>query len=141
MSFTLKGSKQMQKAIRDIAADVSSRIAPALRMESELIMTESKQKYVPVDLGVLRSSGYIQAVETSYRQGRRFYSITFGYGGAAKAYAIAVHENPSTFDPPSWKGTTVNFRNGRGRKYLETPLRKAQADMAERIAKRLEIRK
>lgn len=120
-----------------MSSDLETSIDQSLRLEAELVMTDSKTNYVPVDLGVLRSSGYVEDVEKTGETS----SITFGFGGAAKAYAIAIHETPSQYDPPTWKGKTVEFHPaGRGRKYLETPLRKAVDGMDERIANRIKLK-
>ena len=59
------------------------------------------------------------------------------FGGAAAAYAQAVHEHPSSSSPPSWKGKIIKFRGGRQRgvKYLERPMRFHSIGMAGRIAR------
>lgn len=139
IDFKLKGSKAMQRKIQRIASSNVDRIATALRIEAELIMTKSKQKHVPVDLGTLRSSGFVNDVERSGRD----LSVTLGYGGAASAYALAVHEHPSSASPPSWQGKSamsINWRiEGRGPKYLEFPLMQAVPTMLGRMAKRLNV--
>lgn len=134
-SVSFKGQKAMQKKIDRIAKRFPDRIKAALRIEAELVMTDSKQNYVPVDLGTLRGSGYVNDPERSGKD----VEVSMGYGGAAEAYALSVHETPSQHDPPSWRGTTVRFSPaGRGPKYLEKPLKAAIPNMAERLAKRLE---
>lgn len=136
MSFEFKGSKAMQKKLKRIADKTPDRVKAALRIEAELIMAKSKQDYVPVDLGTLRSSGF---VNDPVRKGKEV-SVEIGYGGAASAYALSVHEQPSQYDPPSWRGKTIEFNpSGRGSKFLERPFMEALPGLAERVAKRLDI--
>jgi hypothetical protein len=140
-SFEIKGTKAMQRKIERIARDFPNKVEQLLRIEAELVMTDSKKNFVPVDLGTLRSSGHVGDVERSGRD----LSVTLDYGGAAAPYALAVHEHPSASSPPSWEGKAVtdisNWSvDGRGPKYLERPLMSAVAGMARRIAASLRTR-
>lgn len=138
MSFKLTGADQMRRRLQQIAKKVPDRLAAALYVEAEKISTDSARNYVPVREGVLRASRYVKKPEIKGRA----VSVEIGYGGAASAYAIAVHENPSRYDPPSWEGVTVTFRPaGRGPKYLERPLKEALKGMAERLAAEIDIEK
>lgn len=147
MSFEVKGIKGMQQRIDRIVRQVPNEAEQALRIEAEVIMTKSKQGYVPVDLGPLRASGHVSDPE---RRGKDV-EVTLSFGGAAAPYALAVHEHPGDYDPPSWEGKGTSFVKGdgnsevvhfgpgeRGPKYLERPLRAAVAGMAERIASKIE---
>jgi hypothetical protein len=79
-------------------------------MEAERLMTESKQTFVPVDTGALRSSGHVEPVRFT---GRATIEVSLGYGGPSAAYALEVHEN-------------LNSHHAYGQaKYLETPVRLA----------------
>jgi hypothetical protein len=72
-------------------------------------------------------------------QGRNI-TVRIVAGGASAPYALAVHENPSAHDPPTWKGKTITFGPpGRGPKFLEKPLRKIKGDLAQRLANRLKF--
>jgi hypothetical protein len=134
-SFTLKGLDAMNRKIRRIADRFPDTVAGALNIEAELVMTRSKREFVPVDKGTLPNSGFVEA---AVRVGNEV-SVTMGFGGAAAAYATAVHETPSASDPPSWVGNVVQFSPaGHGRKYLERPLMEAVPGMPARIAARLE---
>lgn len=142
MEFKTRGAATMARKIRGIARTQPDKVLKAVYLEAELVMTDSKRNYVPIDLGTLRNSGYVAKPE---RFGSNI-TIKFGFGGAASAYAIAVHETPSKYDPPSWKGITVEFgqRKGkgggqRGAKYLERPLKEALKGMAGRIADRIKL--
>lgn len=140
-TFELKGTKAMQRKIERIAQQFPNKIERALRIEAELVMTDSKRNFVPVDLGTLRSSGHVGNVE---RKGKDL-SVTLDYGGAAAPYALAVHEHPSDHSPPSWEGKALTdisdwSKDGRGPKYLERPLMAAIPGMARRIAAALRLR-
>lgn len=133
-NVTFKGQDAMNRKIQRIAARFPDKVEAALRIEAELVMTKSKRDFVPVDLGTLRASGFVEAPQ---RSGRAV-SVVMGFGGPAAAYATAVHETPSGFDPPSWEGKTVQFSpKGHGAKYLERPLMDAIPGMPERVAARL----
>lgn len=84
----------------------------ALREEAETIMTTSK-RLVPVDTGVLRESGFVDAVDEGVR---------LAYGGAASGYAIYVHENLEARHPVGQA------------KYLEQPVLEALPGLAGRVA-------
>jgi hypothetical protein len=129
----LRGAKTMQKKLQQLARRAPDQIGRALRQEAEAIMTRSKREFVPVDLGVLRSSGHVQDVQRSGRD----VSVTLAFGGAAEAYALAVHEHPSEHSPPSWGGDVSFSPGGRGPKYLERPMREAIPGMADRIGERV----
>jgi hypothetical protein len=128
----------MQQKLRKLADKYPDRMMGALRVEAELIMTDSKQNYVPRKLGTLRGSGYVNEPEVKSGE----IVIEMGFGGAAKDYALAIHEYPSSHDPPSWKGADVTFHpEGHGAKYLEIPLKNAVAGIGERLAQRLKVDK
>lgn len=83
-------------------------------------MTRSKEEFVPVDTGLLRSTGRVELMQ----QGRKWF-VVLSYGGPADYYAWYVHENPYAFHPVGqWK-------------YLEQPIREAEPGMAERLAERV----
>lgn len=105
--------------------------------ECEAIMSDSKENYVPVDEGILRSSGHVVQPEW---QGDALI-VVLGYGGDAAAYAIAVHEHLSDHSPRSWKvaeaaGRPVRFTVG-GAKFLELPMMHAEADLPARLGARI----
>lgn len=132
--FYLDGVGDAVKKLNEIAKDLRKDTAKAIRYEVEKIGTNADRNYVPVDLGTLRAS---KTIEGPTIDGDNI-EVVIGYGGAASAYAAAVHENPSEHDPPSWEGVNVEFKpRGRGRKYLERPLNEAIPGMSDRIAERI----
>jgi hypothetical protein len=123
-SFELRGTKAMKRKIERIAREFPNRVERSLRVEAELVMTDSKKNYVPVDLGALRDSGFVGNVE---RRGEEL-SVTLAFGGPTAPYAIIQHERPDFVHPVgSWK-------------YLEIPLNQAIPGMARRIAASLRLR-
>ena len=84
----------------------------ALNASGEMVMTISKRDFVPVQTGLLQGSGFVDEAE---QQGDMVVT-TLGYGGAAREYAVAVHEAP-----PEW---------GQGKnKYLSKPLYMLSGDI------------
>ncbi len=103
----------------------------------EEIMTKSKEEYVPVDQGTLRSTGHVEPPSVSGMRAE----ITMGYGGPAAPYALAVHENPRAGKTgglsPTGKPYEHWARTG-GWKYLETPLKESTGSIADKIKARVE---
>jgi hypothetical protein len=98
-------------------------LASALYVEAEMIMTDSKSNYVPVDSGALRNSGTVLPPNITGNT----VEVKLGFGGASVLYARKIHEAPK-----SW---------GQGRnKYLSKPLYKASHGMAQRISNRMRDR-
>jgi hypothetical protein len=93
----------------------------ALYEEASVVFARS-QMLVPVDTGVLRSSGYVSPVrhtdnKTSF--------VEISYGGPASAYAMIVHEGFARHAEPTQ------------RKYLEQPLYERAPVINENISRRL----
>lgn len=133
----MRGLNETVQRMRTLARRYPDRIVRAVYRRAEAIMTRSKQEFVPVDKGILRNSGHVNTVQ---RQGR-IVSVTMAYGGAAKAYAIAVHEHLSQHSPRSWRAAraVVFSPAGRGPKYLERPLFEALRTMAADLAADLQV--
>jgi hypothetical protein len=123
--------------LRKWQSEQPEKVAAALYVEANVILTESKRR-VPVDDGTLRASGRVDLE----RDGNRTKAI-ISYGGAANDYAIAVHEHLSSHSPPSWVAAGQGGINwsvpGTGPKYLEGPLNEALPDLLERLGKRLKL--
>lgn len=122
VNFKLTGVNEMLAKLKQFSAKFPDRVATALYREAQIEMTESKRR-VPVDTGVLRSSGFVQE---PVRSGRNI-SVTLGYGGAASSYAVPVHENLEAFHP-----------HGQS-KYLESVLDESAPHMAKRLARRINL--
>lgn len=110
-------SKVKSNKFQYVKGALISDLADALYVEAELIMTDSKQNYVPVDTGMLRNSGTVTKPVVT----KKDVTVTLGYGGPAADYAVIVHEAPPTY--------------GQGkRKYLQKPLNNAERGMITRVA-------
>lgn len=134
----VRGHKEMMKRLKTLQKKFPDQIGIALRLEGERVMKDSKQNFVPVAEGVLRSTGY---VADPIRKGDDV-SVSLTYGGAAAPYATALHEHPSESSPPTWEGKALVFtKEGTGPKYLEIPLKNAIPGMADRMAKTLDLAK
>jgi hypothetical protein len=135
----LKGVKEMQAKLRRLAAKTPDQMGAALRLEGERIMTRSKREFVPVAAqgGTLRASGHVTG---PVRKGKDV-EVTMAYGGAAAAYALAIHEHPSEHSPPTWEGKAIDGIDwhlpGTGPKYLQKPMDEAVPELPERIAAHL----
>ena len=135
-NFKITGEAKVIRNLNKLAARAPLGAGAALFQEAEKVMEASKKSFVPLDKGPLRTSGLVAKPEIMPLGA----SVTLGYGGVAggnskedlAGYAIAIHEHPSGFSPPSWAGG-VNFKRG-GPKYLERPLRAAIPGMAARLA-------
>lgn len=95
--------------------------------EAEKVMSDSKENYVPVVTGTLRSTGYVSLpVALSDRV-----VISLGYGGPAARYALKVHENPRSgktqgLSPSGKKYGPKDWSRVGEWKYLETPFNQAR---------------
>ena len=102
----MKGANEMIAKLQKIADKFPDRVAAALYQIAQQILTEAIRRCpVAKDGGTLAASGL---VSKPVRNGRNV-SVTISFGGAADAYAIAVHETISKHDPPSW---TIMYQNG-----------------------------
>lgn len=118
VSFT--GLENVLAALGRLPERTLTATGGALYREAEGIMADSKEHYVPVDLGVLRDSGFVELPKIDRGRG---VSVAIGYGGAAADYAAVQHED-----------LTLNHPNGGEAKFLEKPLLLAAEGLAERVA-------
>jgi hypothetical protein len=141
MKMGMSGVKEMLKNVDKSVERVRKAAAAALFLEGQLQMTEAKLR-CPVaehDGGVLQASGIVSKPQS---KGNRMW-VELSFGGAASAYAIAVHEHLSVHSPPSWKiaeahGNGVHWhRPGSGPKFLESAMNEAKPTVNERLARRI----
>lgn len=98
MATTVTGIPRVSYQLDRIRGDTIVGVSRALYYVGEHIMAVSKEHYVPVLTGTLRSSGRVlppRIVDGGIR-------VTLAYGGAAAPYAAAVHERPP------WVGSGKN---------------------------------
>ena len=124
MSITFTNLEQVQKQLHAMPDKALKALAAGVYKEGEEIMTKSK-RVVPVDLGTLRASGFVDTPVV--RSG--VVTVTLGYGGAAKAYALIQHE-----------AMDYNHPGQGGPKYLERPVNEAESGFGKRVAKEMERR-
>lgn len=123
----MSGHQEMSSRLAAAISELRERAKRAVLNEANRIM-DASHLVVPKDKGTLGADSGVEMNGSNNE-----ISATLWYGrGAASAYAIPVHENPSSHDPPSWKDG-VHFKQGQP-KYLERPLRDAIQGMAERLA-------
>lgn len=116
-------SKLKSNKFRYVKGAVISDLADALYLEAELIMTDSKMNYVPVDSGMLRNSGTVLKPVVDSNG----VTVVLGYGGPSADYAVVVHEYPPSY--------------GQGKnKYLSKPLNKAERGLLNRVSEHMRKR-
>lgn len=138
LTIKFRGIPQMRRRLAQVSSKIEVQARRALDMEAKAVMREAV-KMAPYEGGALRDSA---TVHPAVREGMDLVTVmSFGETGPSQAYALALHETASIHDPPSWIGVNVQFHTpGTGPKYLETPLRAAQAGMDQRIAQRLQLK-
>ena len=121
LSFEVTGLEAVIRRFQHYHQLLLLAFGSALYQEGEAIKTAA-QKIVPHDVGTLESSAF---VPPPVYIGDNV-SVTIGFGGAAKEYALEQHEN-------------LDYQHDEGRqaKYLEEPFIAAQAGMSERVAQKI----
>lgn len=104
-----------------IKGNIVSEVKAALYQEALEIMAASKE-LVPVDTGVLRSSGHVEKPQDDGRG----VTVTLGYGGAAQEYALIVHED-----------LTARHKDGQTAKYLERPMLERQPNVVKNVVAKI----
>ncbi len=109
--------------IKKVGDRAAKEATAALFIEAQEILTRSRQDFVPVDMGILRSDS---GVTNPTRSAKAEVTIWYGAGPAEK-YAIPQHER-------------LDFKHTvGGPKYLERPLLEAVSGMAARLGKRVNL--
>jgi hypothetical protein len=118
MGWVLTGQGQLKAALQAEGKNALRALGGGLYREGEEVMADSKDKYVPVDVGVLRASGFVDLPEY---EGTRV-TVQIGYGGEAEPYAMEQHER-------------LDFQHTVGEaKYLERPMLEAANGFEARLA-------
>jgi hypothetical protein len=143
VKVTTKGEKQLLRRLREAARNAEKVMMEAVNNVAEKVLKDSKENYVPYESGALHDSG---AIFRRYYWGR-LVRVEIGYGGVSRGtnqYAIAVHENPSEADPPSWRGarsgSIIWSKIGTGAKYLERPLMEESHVFRRDLADEIKLR-
>lgn len=110
--FKIAGVNDLISKFKEMGPEMLQAGAASMYRSAEDVMTTSKEVYVPIDTGALKSSGTVQ-MEIKDED----VIVTLGYGSAAAPYAVFVHE------------INKHYRGGRQWKYLETPLKAKTGDI------------
>lgn len=141
MNVKLAGVDKLIRELKKTSTKVQIAARAALYQEGEGVSRLSAGRYVPIDLGNLKSSRKVDKPKSI----GGFLVVKITYGGAAAPYALAVHEHPSPASPPSWRGKSISSilsvrgrkawsLSGRGPKYLERAIKDLGPRMDERMA-------
>lgn len=145
--ITIEGVTSFEERLRDIEKSLREKISSALESEmQEKVVNRARNEFVPVgDSGELGDS--IRLEKAKIQQGRSERGqytegadlvVSVTAGGDGIDYAVAVHEYPSEYNPPSWENVDVKFRVG-GAKYIEKPLFEAENDLLDRLAAKINL--
>lgn len=80
--------RKAKAAFRAVGENADEALGAALYLEANRALNISRP-LVPVDTGILRGSGVVLQPERMAGRVR----VVFGYGGGARKYAVAQHEN------------------------------------------------
>lgn len=131
VNVTVTGLSELLQALSRIRAELPNKLAGAVYMEAEEIMTESK-KQIPVDTAAAKNSGYVNEPEISGGD----IKLEFGYGGTATKINRHTGEPTTTYLVPLHENLQARHTTGKA-KFLEDPVKAAESGMLLRIARRL----
>lgn len=142
----ISGHKQLRERLKRLSRDGRKKVVQAMMLQGHKILNTSNDKYVPRLDGTLRNSGTVRKTKDT----KRDVSVQIAYGGAASAYALAVHEHLSEHSPPSWKaaeaaGNPVQFgvdltdRPNVGPKFLERALNDHEGELLDDLSKAIDF--
>lgn len=144
-TISAKTASEISAKMRELSKLMKQQIEQALVEEAEAIVRRIKDEgLVPKDTGLLEDSiKVVSGLEQGRSEKGQFtssadISVTISAGGPDVPHAVAVHETPSGFDPPTWEGKEVHFTRG-GPKYLERPLLEAENGLVQRIAAKVRL--
>jgi hypothetical protein len=137
-SFELQGVAKIEARIKEIDRNIRSKMDKKALGVAEKTRAKAKE-YCPMDEGTLEDS--IEVVKANVEQSRdsggRFTSgasVSYAViaGNENTPHALAVHENPSQHDPPTWEGVDVKFKKG-GPKFLERAAREHEREFYDEM--------
>ncbi len=134
-TLTLEGSLEVGKAIQALGAKAPLAVAAALFDEANELKNDSLA-LVPRDTGNLARSAHVEPPKPSGAE----LEVIVGYGGAAAAYALAVHENPRAGHTGGLSPSGRQYQHWASVgewKYLETPFKARVSGFLSRMAARL----
>jgi hypothetical protein len=118
ITIELEGIEALRQSWQRLLPQARTGAAQALKTEAERIL-ESSLPLVPVDTGLMLSSGMVEGPTVSGQEA----TVLIRYGGHGLApYTIRQHED-----------TTLNHPNGGQSHFLSEPVFAATGGMAERL--------
>lgn len=118
--YRIRGVPELRRALRVLGSEAIPAGKLALTEEAETVLTASKQE-VPVDRGILRSTGHVAPPVVRARA----ITTQVAYGGPAAPYALRQHEE-------------LGYHHPVGKaKYLQDPFEARLPGMPERIGQRM----
>ena len=125
VTATWSGKDEVLAKLEKAALVAPAALGARLYTEAQLIMTGIKAKDVPVDLGTLRDSGYVEPPVVTPPSGVH---VNLGFGGAAAAYAHYQHEGVSRAgNPLHYQRPTAHAH------FLTEPVEAAREKVAEAL--------
>jgi len=115
--FKLTGIPELEAALTEAGGLALEAFASAMLQEQEQIISDAK-RLTPVDTGVLRASGTVLPPVITGTQ----VEVQAGFGGAASAYAVPVHERMGVHHPTGQA------------KFLEQPFLERAATLPAKLA-------
>ena len=118
-------------AFADLRARAPEVVREALYQEATELIADS-QDLVPRDTGTLAASSFIRFVDDP-----RTPVVEAGYGGAASAYALKVHENPRSGKTGGVSPSGQRYKHWAAVgqwKYLEQPFKQRAPGFSDRMA-------
>ena len=133
--ITISGGEELSRKLKILGPLAAKVSAQSLYQSAEEVMAESKEQYVPVDVGALRSTGKVLRKKEGNDE-----IIILSYGGPVKGsyrnkrgelvenvhYAVHVHEDLQAHHPVGEA------------KYLEKPLMEAIPQIQKNLAADIE---
>lgn len=135
VTVKVSGVDRFERLLQQYGDKVAGALATALYEEGKMLLTDSKENYVPVDTGNLQDSGHV----TEPRLDGSTLVVDVGYGGYAAPYALSVHENPRSGKTGGVGPSGQIYKHWAavgGWKYLELPFKEAKKGMSQRLAER-----
>lgn len=125
----VKGLKSAQATIAELAKLFPQETLRAVNYRAELIMTDSKKNYCPVDQGVLKGSGHV-VVDADKKE------VVLGYGGPAGIGNVGGETNREAVGYAVVQHENTDYRHTVGTSgYLRKPAAKAAPTLARDVAK------
>lgn len=129
LDISIPGLPEQIAALGRLSDALLNELAGVLETQADLIMSESKENYVPVRDGELMRGGMVMDAEIS----GDVVDVALAYGtNTSKAYAWHWHEYPDCGCPDT--SADINWsKPGTGPKYLEIPFLAQQATLSAEV--------